>query len=99
MLLLKSIADGSRSPHLLSDDKCHLIDGKHDILDFIAERIRVLWFYDKGRIIICSNAFLKETNKTPKLEISQAISIKIRYKEELIANNFNIIIDEISGVK
>lgn len=91
--LLKSIADGSRNPQLLPEDKCHLIDSRHGIWEFICGKIRVLWFYDREKIILCSNAFLKQTNKTPKPEIDLAIANKIRYETDKKSNKINILRD------
>ncbi|MEO5347252.1 MAG: type II toxin-antitoxin system RelE/ParE family toxin [Magnetococcus sp. YQC-9] len=94
LALLKSMADGTRSPLHLSKDKCHQIDSNHDIWEFIAGKIRVLWFYDKEKIILCSNAFLKQTNKTPKSEISLAIACKIKYEADKKSNRITILQDE-----
>lgn len=44
--------------------------------------VRVAWFYDKNRKIICTHAFNKPTKKELKLEIQKAISIRTRYLEE-----------------
>ncbi|GAB0058368.1 hypothetical protein SIID45300_02717 [Candidatus Magnetaquicoccaceae bacterium FCR-1] len=94
LALLKSIADGSRSPHDLPDDKCHLIDRNHGIWEFIVGKIRVLWFYDKGKIILLSHAFLKTTKKTPPPEISLAISNKNKYEADKKSNEITILPDE-----
>ena len=33
--------------------------------------LRVLYFFDKGQIIVCSNAFWKKTDKTPSSELKR----------------------------
>ena len=33
--------------------------------------LRVLYFFDKGQIIVCSNAFWKKTDKTPPMELKR----------------------------
>jgi len=48
----------------------HKIAG--EIWEFIAGRLRVLWFYDEGRLVVCSHGFLKRTRKTPGGEIERA---------------------------
>ena len=53
-----------------SVEASHKIDG--EIWEFIAGRLRVLWFYDQGKLIICSHGFLKRTRKTPFGEIERA---------------------------
>jgi hypothetical protein len=42
----------------------HQIKGK--LFEFIQERLRVLWFYDEGRLIFCTSGFVKEGRKTPR---------------------------------
>ncbi|MGH9438171.1 MAG: type II toxin-antitoxin system RelE/ParE family toxin [Terriglobia bacterium] len=41
--------------------------------------LRVLYFYDKGRILVCANGILKKTNKTPDELIDAAIAIRAKY--------------------
>lgn len=48
----------------------HKIAG--EIWEFIAGRLRVLWFYDEGRIVVCTHGFVKRTRKAPAGEIEQA---------------------------
>ncbi|HVR08731.1 MAG TPA: type II toxin-antitoxin system RelE/ParE family toxin [Thermoanaerobaculia bacterium] len=43
-----------------------------EIWEFITGRLRVLWFYDEGRLVVCSNGFVKRTRKTPIAEIDRA---------------------------
>jgi phage-related protein len=58
-------------------DICHQI--QDEIYEFIQGRLRILWFYDRGRLIICSHGFVKKSQKTPRNEISRAIAEKDRY--------------------
>lgn len=44
--------------------------------------IRVAWFYDKNRLIVCTHAFNKPTKKELKLEIQKAQSIRTQYFRE-----------------
>ena len=39
----------------------------------------MLWFYDNDKLIVCSNAFIKDSKKTPKSEKQRAISFKAEY--------------------
>ena len=48
----------------------HKIAG--DIWELIAGQLRVLWFYDEGRVIVCSHGFVKRTRKIPSGEIDRA---------------------------
>lgn len=40
---------------------------------------RVFCFFDKGRLVILLNGFLKKTQKTPKNEINKALKLKAEY--------------------
>lgn len=48
----------------------HKIAG--EVWEFIAGRLRVLWFYDEGRLVVCTHGFVKSTRKTPAAEIERA---------------------------
>lgn len=51
-------------------DVSHKIRG--DIWEFIKGRLRVFWFYDEGRVIVCSHGLLKKTQKVPAGELHRA---------------------------
>lgn len=55
---------------------------KSDLFEFIQGRLRVLWFYDEGRMVICTHGFVKKAQKTPSAEIDKAISLKENYLQE-----------------
>ena len=51
----------------------HLVDGIYEIRVIESGNIvRVLYFFDEGRIIIVTNGFIKKQQKTPKNEIELA---------------------------
>jgi hypothetical protein len=41
--------------------------------------LRVLYFYDKGRVIVCANGILKKSNKTPDDLIDAAVRVRNDY--------------------
>mgnify|MGYP001551177106 FL=1 len=41
--------------------------------------LRVFAFWDKGRLIICTNGFVKKKQKTPRREIKKAVACKKAY--------------------
>lgn len=67
---------------------CHQIQG--DIYEFIKRRLRVLWFYDEGRVIVCTHGFMKDTQKTPKAEIAKADRIREQYFASKAQNDLEI---------
>lgn len=42
------------------------------IWELIQGRLRVLWFYDEGRLVIATHGFVKKTRKAPAAEIERA---------------------------
>ena len=52
----------------------HLNDGIHEFKrgPKTGKKLRVLWFYDKNRVVVCTNAFTKGERKTPPGMIEQA---------------------------
>lgn len=61
-------------------EKCRPL--KEGIFEFKANQLRVLWFYDQNRIIICSHGFKKKSRKPPAREIERALKIKAQYFAE-----------------
>ncbi|MBU1206172.1 MAG: type II toxin-antitoxin system RelE/ParE family toxin [Proteobacteria bacterium] len=67
LALLKRVA---REGPPKNPDICHQIGNK--IYQFSQGRLRVIWFYDEGKMIICTQGFIKKTPRTPQGEISNA---------------------------
>jgi phage-related protein len=59
-------------------------DVSHQIGDslweFIQGQLRVLWFYDEGRIVVCSHGFVKKGRKAPRGEIARARESQDQYR-------------------
>lgn len=54
-----------------------------DLFEFKAPGgTRVLWFYDEGFTIVCTHAFVKKSQRTPKDQKNRAIDIRRKYFEE-----------------
>lgn len=41
--------------------------------------LRVLWFYDEGRVVVCTHAYWKTTQRTPLAEIDKARRLRSDY--------------------
>lgn len=41
--------------------------------------LRVLWFYDEGKIIVCTHGFWKTTRRTPQTEIDKTENLRKKY--------------------
>ena len=46
------------------------------------KNIRILCFFDKGKLIVLTNCFLKKSQKTPRKEIKLAEKLKKEYMNE-----------------
>jgi phage-related protein len=69
-------------------DISHQIDG--DIYEFIQGRLRVLWFYDAGRVVVCCQGFVKKSRKTPATEIERARRLRSEYQMAKDSGQLNI---------
>ncbi len=45
----------------------------------ISKSVRILCFFDEGKLVILLNCFVKKTNKTPKEEIERGMKLKKEY--------------------
>ena len=71
----------------------HQIKGK--LFEFIQGRLRILWFYDEGRLIICTSGFMKKGQKTPRSEIEHAIQVMNEYFEDKKRGEIRIYEEEV----
>lgn len=88
--ILDLVSKEIQGPRVLNEKICHTIDKKHGIWQFSKGRIRLLWFYDEGRCIICTHAFLKKSQKTPKATIAKAVKLQEQYHEAKAKNGGQI---------
>lgn len=64
--MLRRLEEIARKGPYYLPDISHQIEG--EIRQTEQGRVRVLWFFDKGRIIVCSHGFIKSSKKTPERE-------------------------------
>lgn len=50
-----------------------------DILEFKSKSLRICYFYDKGRMIICTHGFGKPAKKVQNREIKHAMKLREQY--------------------
>lgn len=53
--------------------------------------LRVLWFYDEGRIVVCTHGFWKTTQRTPAAEIEKAKRLRKDYLHAKRTNSLRIV--------
>ena len=76
--LFANISNESILVRQLSDKLCKNIE-KH-IREFRKGNLRVLWFYDESKVIICTHGFFKNTQKTPNREKTRARNCYEQYQ-------------------
>lgn len=64
-------------PESYDTERCHQI--VRGLFQIRCGQLRIMWFYDEGRIIVCCHAFRKKGAKTPRGEISAALKVKEAY--------------------
>ncbi len=65
-----------------NEEKCRNLEGDHaeGLFEFKTPGgVRILWFYDKGSLIVCTHGFMKKRQETPLEEIRRAQGIRQRY--------------------
>lgn len=75
--LLDRVAAHPQGPRLLDDGVSHALRG--EIWEFIRGSIRVFWFYDEGRVVVCSHAIVKRSQTIRSQDIDHARDLRDRY--------------------
>ena len=58
-------------------------DGLYEIRVKLSSNIyRIFCFFDKGKLVITINGFQKKSQKTPKIQIKKALTIKKEYESK-----------------
>lgn len=91
LIIFKQAAQNG--PQKLSQERCHEADGQNKIFEFIANNLRVLWFYDDGKLVICTHVFVKKSPSTPQAEKKRAIALKKLYFENKKQNKLTFLIE------
>lgn len=80
----------AHGPPRNADLKHRLDDG---IYELIKGQLRVVFFTDAGKLIICSHGFLKKSRKVPTREIEAARQARKQYHAARQANQLEIMED------
>lgn len=72
-------------PQHFPKDICHNIAS--EIFQFTKGSIRVAWFYDAGKIVVCCQAAIKKGQKTPKQFIKNATDCLQEYRLQKARGN------------
>jgi len=77
----KDIAGRTEGPLGLPSKKCHTITNDKKIWQISVGRLRVAWFYDGSKIMICTHGFFKQTQKTKDTDKKHAQKLRKEYFE------------------
>ncbi len=73
--LLQHVAQSG--PRELPDSLSHQVgDG---LWQFTKGRLRLIWFYDDGRVVVCAHAHFKKTPKIPRRDLDAAGRVRGQY--------------------
>jgi phage-related protein len=62
-----------------------------DVWEFIQGDLRLLYFRDLGRVVICSHAFVKRGQKAPRAEVARAQTRCNQYRAACAAGTLEVI--------
>lgn len=81
----------ANGPRQLSDSLSHYIDQQERIFEFIKGKLRIVWFYDDGKCVICTHGFVKDSQKTRQSDKTLAIKARKQYFKAKEARALTII--------
>ena len=59
---------------------CHRVDDDHKLWQIRTDKYRLIWFYDRSHIIICTNVFSKrKSGSTPYRHLERARKLREEY--------------------
>jgi len=67
-----------------NEEQCRQLNGRtpeETVYEFKTHKLRLLWFYDQDRVLLCTNGLVKGTRK----EQDQAIAVARRWKRDYLA--------------
>ena len=64
------------------------------IYEFIKGRIRVFYFYGRGREIICTHGLVKKSQKTKSADIEYAEQVRLAFRTAVAAGKLKILNEE-----
>jgi hypothetical protein len=93
LAIIETASEEVSGPQCFDDSTSHYVDQNNKIYEFVAGRLRLLWFYSPQarKVVICSHVFMKSSQKIPKSEVRKAIKVKEEYESAQDANQITIV--------
>lgn len=86
LALFDDISEKQEGPRTLPTKKCHTITNDKKIWQISVGRLRVSWFYDGDKIMICTHGYFKDSRATKESDKKRAKAHRNAYLEDK-ANN------------
>lgn len=93
-LLAMMEAHSNLGSEQFNHSQSHYVDQKEKIYEYIKGRLRVFWYEDDDRVVICTHGIIKKSQKTPKREIDKAIRVKLAYLQAKSDGSLHLIEEE-----
>lgn len=91
LALLHEVSEKHELPNQwIHSSKCHTITNDKQIWQFSVGSLRVAWFFDKDRIIVCTHGFYKSGQKTKKSDQQAALKAREEYFKAKFSKEINI---------
>jgi phage-related protein len=88
---LERIAE--HGPRVIPESRNHQVDAKEQLFQLRIDAIRVIWFYDAGRVVVCAHSYEKKSQKVPKGEVEAARKVKAAYLDAIAKKQIEVIED------
>lgn len=93
-LLIMLERHSKHGPESFNTAQVHYVDQKEKIYEYIKGRLRLFWFEDEDRVVICTHGIVKKTQKTPRREIDKAVRVKRAYEASKARDLLRILSEE-----
>lgn len=81
-------------PDQFNTAQSHYVDQREQIYEYIKGRLRLFWFEDDDRVVICMHGIIKKDQKTPRQEIERAKRVKAAYMQAKAQGSLTFIEEE-----
>nr|WP_256736599.1 type II toxin-antitoxin system RelE/ParE family toxin [Pseudomonas gingeri] len=93
-LLIMMERHSKQGPETFNTAQCHYVDQDEKIYEYIKGRLRLFWFEDDDKIVVCTHGIVKKSQKTPRREIQRAIRVKRTYSESKSLNSLRFLSED-----
>lgn len=87
-------AHSKHGPDHFNTSQVHYVDQKEQIYEYIKGRLRLFWFEDDDKVVICTHGIVKKSQKTPKRDIDHAKRIKAEYMQAKLDSSLIYVYEE-----